>query len=200
IQKCLDLLQRMDNAPYEFVLRHQETDLKAIVGFKHRTFNDTDALYFIAFLQHHYQRFNSLEDAFVQFMSPKDITVEKGLVGFQRYFTSLPYFPKRTGKHLASPAMGSACKRLNMFLRWMVRKDEKGVDLGIWKAITPCQLVFPLDVHVERVARKLHLLRHPQTNWKAALELTDFFRKISPEDPVQYDFALFGLGLEGFAD
>lgn len=199
IQKCLELLQRMDNAPYDFVCHHQENDLKAILGFKHRTFNDTDALYFIAFLKQHYQQSRSLETAFSQFMLPEDTTVANGLIGFQRYFSSLPYFPKRTGKHISSPSTHSACKRLNMFLRWMVRKDSKGVDLGIWQTITPRQLICPLDVHVERVARKLHLLRRPHVDWQAAVELTDFFRTIDPDDPVRYDFALFGLGLEGFA-
>lgn len=197
INKCKELVERMDGSPYDFILNHTDNDLKAIEGFKHRTFNDTDALYFIAFFKHHYSNHTSLESAFQ--VSPTDETVEQGLIHFNKYFFSLEDAPNRTRKHLASPLKKSACKRLNMYLRWMVRQDELGVDFGLWQNIKPSQLVCPLDVHVDRVARKLKLLTRPQSDWKAAAELTANLRKLDPTDPVKYDFALFGLGLEGFA-
>lgn len=197
INKCKELVERMDGSPYDFILNHTDNDLKAIEGFKHRTFNDTDALYFIEFFKHHYSNHTSLESAFQ--VSPTDETVEQGLIHFNKYFFSLEDAPNRTRKHLASPLKKSACKRLNMYLRWMVRQDELGVDFGLWQNIKPSQLVCPLDVHVDRVARKLKLLTRPQSDWKAAAELTANLRKLDPTDPVKYDFALFGLGLEGFA-
>jgi uncharacterized protein (TIGR02757 family) len=117
------------------------------------------------------------------------------LIGLHNLFFSLPESPARTRKHIATPERGSSCKRLNMYLRWMVRKDKTGVDFGIWKRIKPAQLVCPVDLHVERVARKLGLITHPQANWKGAIELTEKLRTFDPIDPVKYDFALFGLGI-----
>lgn len=195
IQKCRELLQRMDNAPFDFIKYHEERHLKQLLGFKHRTFNDTDLLYFVSFLQHHYQSGATLETAFSQWMQPGDEHIEKALNGFYNYFFSLEHVPQRTRKHIASPAKKSTCKRLNMFLRWMVRKDERGVDFGIWKQISPAQLVCPIDLHVARVARRFQLLKREQTDWQAALELTACLRKLEPADPVKYDFALFGLGI-----
>ena len=197
INKCRELVERMDGAPYEFVTQHQEKDLRQLLGFKHRTFNDTDALYFVAWLKQHYAAHESLETAFVQHLSPQDATIENALIGFRESFFSLPDFPKRTQKHIASPARKSACKRLNMFLRWMVRKDKAGVDFGIWRQIQPSQLVCPLDIHVERQAKRLGLLHRKPSDWKAALELTENLRQFDPEDPVKYDFALFGMGVMG---
>ncbi|MGD1841354.1 MAG: TIGR02757 family protein [Thermonemataceae bacterium] len=196
IKKCKTLLQLMDNTPHDFICNHQEQDLKRFLGFKHRTFNDTDTLYFIHFLQHYYQQHTSLEDAFARYLSPTDETTEKALVGFHQLFFSLEEAPQRTQKHIATPARKSACKRINMFLRWMVRKDDKGVDLGCWSAIQPKQLVCPCDVHVSRVARNLGLITRPQTDWQTALALTNNLRQLDPNDPVKYDFALFGLGVE----
>nr|HQU56654.1 DUF2400 domain-containing protein [Chitinophagaceae bacterium] len=121
--------------------------------------------------------------------------VENMLIGFHNYFFSLENFPPRTRKHIATPSKGATCKRLNMYLRWMVRRDEKGVDFGLWKKITPACLVCPLDVHVARVARKLGILTRRQTDWQAALELTNNLRTLDKSDPVKYDFALFGLGI-----
>ncbi len=197
INKCKDLLARMDNAPHQFILQHQESDLKRMLGFSHRTFNDTDLLYFIAFLKQHYSRYNSLEDAFSKDVLKKDVNVENGLIYFRTYFFSLADAPVRTEKHIASPISGSACKRLNMYLRWMVRSKASGVDFGIWNKIKPAQLICPLDVHSGRVARKLGLLQRTQDDWTAAIELTNNLKSFDPKDPVKYDFALFGMGVEG---
>lgn len=236
INKCRELFSRMDNDPYQFVLHHSEQDLKSLLGFKHRTFNDTDLLYFMAFLQQHYQQSASLETAFLppgddllpgyngldQFhpeaaylsapienngeyasaaclLSDRELQIpriEKALNYFRAYFFSLPDFPRRTIKHISSPLQKSTCKRLNMFLRWMVRKDDKGVDFGIWRSLRPADLICPCDVHVDRVARKLGLISRRQTDWRTALELTAELQRFDPHDPVKYDFALFGLGIE----
>lgn len=185
----------MDNAPYDFVLHHTDNDLKKLLGFKHRTFNDTDLLYFIHFLHHHYSQHATLESAFAEGVQAKDATIENGLNHFFRYFFSLEDAPKRTRKHIAAPMKNSTCKRLNMFLRWMVRRDENGVDFGIWKSISPAQLVCPIDVHVARVAYRFNLLQRKQIDWQAALELTAQLRKFDKQDPAKYDFALFGLGV-----
>lgn len=195
IQKSKELMQRMDHAPYDFMLHHIETDRKKLLGFKHRTFNDTDLLYFTEFLQQHYRTSKTLETAFTQNLSPKDETIEKGLIGFHDRFRSSPDCPGRTLKHVATPARKSACKRLNMYLRWMVRRDDKGVDFGLWKKISPSQLVCPLDVHVARVAKRFGLIDRNASDWQAALELTAYLRTLDKEDPVKYDFALFGLGV-----
>ena len=194
INKCKELVERMDGSPYDFIMNHSESDLKVIEGFKHRTFNDTDALYFISFFKNHYSKHSSLESAFVSTSQ----TAEESLSNFYHYFFSFEDAPQRTHKHIASPTKKSACKRINMYLRWMVRQDDHGVDLGLWKNIPASQLVCPLDVHVDRVARKLGLLKRPQSDWLAATELTNNLKKLDSDDPVKYDFALFGLGLEGF--
>lgn len=193
INKCKEILKMMDNAPHQFLLQHKPSDLKPFENFKHRTFNSTDALYFIESLSTYYRAHESLEDAFVGLKN--DPTIESGLINFHNQFFSLPDFPARTIKHVSTPARKSACKRLNMYLRWMVRQDAKGVDFGIWKKINPSQLICPCDVHVERVARKLNLIRGKGMNWQTALELTSNLRKLDPIDPVKYDFALFGLGI-----
>lgn len=191
INKGQELMQLMDNAPYDFIMNHREHDLKNFLKFKHRTFNATDLLYFISFLKRHYSAYNSLEDAFF----PDHIhTVEEGLNYFRKNFINHAYFPQRTGKHVSSPDKNSSCKRLNMFLRWMVRKDDRGVDFGIWQKIKPFQLIIPLDVHVFRVSASLGLLNTKNSDWKAALQLTETLKTYNPEDPVLYDFALFGLG------
>ncbi len=195
IQSANALIQLMDGAPHDFILHHTELDRKKFLGFKHRTFQATDTLYFLEFFQQHYQQYDSLENAFAQHLMLNDTTVEKALLGFHEYFFSLPDAPVRTQKHIATPARKSTCKRLNMFLRWMVRKDSQGVDFGLWNCIKPSQLLMPLDVHVDRIARKHNLLQRKQTDWQAVLELTDTLRAFDPEDPVKYDFALFGLGV-----
>lgn len=208
IKKCKELISLMDGAPYDFIINHEEPDLKKLLTFKHRTFNDIDTLYFIAFFRYHYEHFDSLEDAFIPnktvilsngeelLLSKTDSVVENALNHFRRYFFSLPDFPHRTKKHVSSPSQKSTCKRLNMFLRWMVRKDNCGVDFGIWNNIKPADLVMPCDLHVDRVARKLKLITRKQTDWQTAIELTKRLREFDPHDPVKYDFALFGLGIE----
>ncbi len=195
INKSKELMQLMDNSPYEFCLHHKDTDLKKLLAFRHRTFNATDLLYFVSFFKMHYGKYASLETAFTQEMNKTDLTVENGLKGFNHYFFSLPDIPSRTHKHIASPEKNSSCKRLNMFLRWMVRRDDKGVDFGIWKNISPTQLICPLDVHVARIATRLGILKRKQTDWQAALQLTGFLRTLDASDPVKYDFALFGMGV-----
>ncbi|HKZ36432.1 MAG TPA: TIGR02757 family protein [Chryseolinea sp.] len=194
IRKCKELLARMDNDPYHFIVHHTEGDLKPMQEFKHRTFNATDTLYFIAFLKWYYSNHLSLEDAFK--VSAQDETIEEGLINFHNQFFSLDDHPHRTKKHIATPQRKSTCKRLNMYLRWMVRSDNKGVDFGLWKSISPSQLVCPCDLHVDRVSRKLKLIKRKPTDWQTALELTSHLRKLDVSDPVRYDFALFGLGIE----
>ncbi|MEL7247678.1 MAG: TIGR02757 family protein [Bacteroidota bacterium] len=189
------LIDLMDGAPHDFILNHQESDRARFADFKHRTFQYTDTLYFLTFLQWYYRQFDSLEDAFARFITVEDDTIENALVGFQQLFFSLPDAPRRTQKHIATPARNSSCKRLNMFLRWMVRQDKAGVDFGLWKRILPAQLMMPLDVHVERIACRLGLVERKQRDWKTVVELTDNLRRLDPEDPTKYDFALFGIGV-----
>jgi uncharacterized protein (TIGR02757 family) len=193
INKSRDFLNRMDRSPHDFLLNHKAKDVKRFKDFKHRTFNEIDALYFIEFLSQFYHKHNSLEEAFA--IRPGDDHVGSGLINFQRTFFSLEDFPTRTKKHIPTPERKSACKRINMYLRWMVRNDNNGVDFGIWKNISPAQLICPCDVHVDRVGRKLKLIKRKQVDWETALELTFNLRKLDPFDPVKYDFALFGLGV-----
>jgi uncharacterized protein (TIGR02757 family) len=168
-----------------------------MIGFVHRTFNDTDALYCIEFFKHHFSNHQSLETAFFQNQITKEKikNVQAALTHFQSYFMSLEDAPRRTQKHVSSPVSGSTCKRLNMFLRWLIRKDQQGVDFGIWNSIKPSELIMPIDVHVARVSRNLGILNRPQTDWLAALELTEYCRTLDAKDPVKYDFALFSLGV-----
>lgn len=191
INKSKELMGLMNNEPFQFCLHHSPKDLKSLLNFKHRTFNTTDLLYFIEFFKFHYSTHKSLETAFTMHGS----TAEEMLTGFHHYFFSLPHIPGRTKKHIATPERKSSCKRLNMLLRWMARKDDKGVDFGIWKKISPAELICPIDVHVARVAKRLNILTRKQTDWQAALELTKFLRTLDKNDPVKYDFALFGLGV-----
>lgn len=195
INKSTELMQLMDNQPYNFCLDLNAEKLKKIIAFRHRTFNDTDLLYFIEFLHHHYNNNDSLESAFTKWMQPGDENIENALIGFHHYFFSIPDAPARTKKHIATPQKGSTCKRLNMFLRWMVRMDNKGVDFGIWKNISPAQLVCPIDLHVARVAKRFNLINRKQVDWITAIELTNHLKEFDASDPAKYDFALFGLGV-----
>ncbi len=192
INKGNELIELMDNAPHDFIINHKEKDRKAFLHFKHRTFNDIDTLYFLEFLQHHYSKHDSLEDSFL--LSDK-YEAKSSLTNFHEYFFSLETAPKRTRKHVASPAKKSTAKRLNMFLRWMVRNNSTGVDFGIWKRIPTSELMIPLDVHVDKVARHLGLLKRKQTDWQSVEELTNRLKEFDPDDPVKYDFALFGIGI-----
>jgi uncharacterized protein (TIGR02757 family) len=191
IRKSTELMQFMDMQPHNFILNHGPGDLKRLLSFKHRTFNTTDLLYFVEFLKYHYSDQPSLETAFTR----HGHTIEEMLTGFHHYFFSLEDIPARTKKHISSPENKSTCKRLNMFLRWMVRKDNAGVDFGIWENISPSILICPIDLHVGRVARQLGLLKRKQTDWPAALELTANLQEFDSNDPVKYDFALFGTGV-----
>lgn len=195
INKSKELMKLMDDAPYQFCLHHSNKELKKLTAFKHRTFNATDLLYFISFFKHHYQRHQTLETAFSLWMQRKDGSVENALNGFHRYFFSLSDVPERTKKHIAAPFKNSSCKRLNMYLRWMIRTDKRGVDFGLWKSFNPSQLIIPMDLHVMRVAKRFGLLTRKQSDWRAAIELTDTLKQMNPTDPVKYDFALFGLGV-----
>ncbi len=192
IQSALRLVELMDGAPYDFIRHHEERDRARFLEFKHRTFQATDTLYFLEFFQNYYRAQASLQTAFSRHLPPGALQVEAALAGFHRDFFDHPWAPERTRKHVATPERGSTCKRLNMFLRWMVRRDAAGVDFGQWTAIKPSQLLIPLDVHVDRVARRLGLLQRRQTDWLAVLELTERLRAFDPDDPVKYDFALFG--------
>ncbi|QDH79443.1 TIGR02757 family protein [Echinicola soli] len=196
IKKCTELLAMMDDAPHDFMLHHQERDLRPFVNFKHRTFNDIDTLWFITFLSRFYKAHESLEQAFIHEWVDDFDVMGKLLTNFHEVFFSDPEAPQRTRKHVATPKRNAACKRINMFLRWMVRKDDCGVDFGIWHKIKPSQLICPCDLHVDRVARKLGLIERKQTDWRTALELTGRLREFDAKDPVKYDFALFGLGVE----
>lgn len=189
------LIELMDGAPHDFIVNHKEIERKRFLSFKHRTFQSTDSLYFLEFLQSHYRNHQSLEEAFSRHKKENDKDLSHILSGFHHYFFALPDAPDRTRKHIATPQRGSCCKRLCMFLRWMVRKDEQGVDFGIWRSIEASILNIPLDVHVERIARKLGLLKRKQRDWKAVIELTEELKKVHPQDPVLLDYALFGLGV-----
>jgi uncharacterized protein (TIGR02757 family) len=195
IQKSKELLSFMDNSPHDFITNAPEQSLKRLIHFKHRTFNATDLLYFIEFLKHHYRNSNSLETAFTKGLDASDQDMGAALCSFHHYFFSLEDAPARTRKHIATPEKKSTCKRLNMYLRWMVRKDSAGVDFGIWPHISPSLLICPIDLHVARVAKRLNLLQRKQVDWQAALELTSFLRTLDKSDPAKYDFALFGLGV-----
>lgn len=222
IQKSNELMKGMDDAPFDFIRNHKPKDLKRFLTFKHRTFNSTDLLYFIRFLQYHYQHAGSLESAFIpnipdeillkdhavifpfgtekiqpvreKFYGENDM-VKNALNAFYKRFFSLDETPARTKKHIASPEKNSTCKRLNMYLRWMVRQDRQGVDFGIWKKFSPADLICPVDLHVARVARGFGLISRKQTDWETAMELTNALRTMDKNDPVKFDFALFGLGV-----
>ena len=192
INNAKRLMEIMGNSPYDFVMNHQENDLEALSGFVHRTFNSIDAVYFIKSLQNIYQNHNGLESVFAK--NQEKSSLQKSISEAKKVFFELEH-PQRTTKHFSDPMNGSAAKRLNMFLRWMIRQDNCGVDFGIWKTISPSAVSCPLDVHSGNVARKLGLLTRKQNDAKALLELDTNLRKLDPIDPSKYDFALFGLGV-----
>lgn len=189
------IMDAMDGAPHDFLLQHTDADLKRFLHLKHRTFNATDLLYFLHFLAHHYRQHDSLEAAFCPAELVGPLSMKERLIHFHQTFFSLEH-PARTRKHVSTPERKSACKRLNMFLRWMVRNDERGVDFGLWSSIQPSDLICPLDVHVGRVAQRLGLIEQNKAQWQTAEDLTARLRALDAADPVKYDFALFGLGAE----
>lgn len=194
INNAKKMVELMGNSPYDFVIHHSESDLKPLEKFVHRTFNGTDFISFIRSLQYIYQSHNGLEAVF----SKENPNLQQTISEFKSLFFEIPH-EIRTEKHISDPLNGSAAKRINMYLRWMVRNDNKGVDFGIWNSITPAALSCPLDVHSGNVARKLGLLTRKQNDAKALAELDKTLRELDPNDPVKYDFALFGLGVfEGF--
>jgi uncharacterized protein (TIGR02757 family) len=196
INKCNTLIELMDGVPLDFILNHSENDLNRFDGFAHRTFNSLDLVHFISFFKKYFSANDSLEALFLSGLQESDSDMGNGIISFRNAFFSKGH-EKRTEKHISSPVSGSACKRINMFLRWMVRRDNKGVDFGIWRHIDPSILVCPLDVHVLRVANEFGLLQDSKANWNSAVELTNTLKKYCPEDPVKYDFALFGYGVNG---
>ncbi len=192
IKNANRMMNLLGNSPYDFIMQHKENQLEYLNDFVHRTFNGTDFRFFIKSLKNIYQNYNSLEDVFAK-NSEKD-SLQLSIHHFKKVFFEIDH-PKRTQKHVSDPIKGSAAKRINMFLRWMIRDDNSGVDFGIWKTLSPAQLSCPLDVHSGNVARKLGLLNRKQNDAKALLNLDTNLRKMDAEDPVKYDFALFGLGV-----
>ena len=192
INNANKMMQLLENSPYDFVLNHTENDLEKCNGFVHRTFNSTDFTYFIQSLKNIYKNHNGLEQTFALYS--QETTVQPGISSFKKTFFELPH-QQRTTKHVSDPLKGSAAKRINMFLRWMVRNNDTGVDFGLWKSISPAQLSCPLDVHSGNVGRKLELITRKQNDAKALTELDSSLRELDPLDPVKYDFALFGLGV-----
>jgi uncharacterized protein (TIGR02757 family) len=192
------MMELMGNAPYDFVMSHSEKDLEQLESFVHRTFNGQDFSTFIRSLKHIYKNHGGLETVFTQSEEIEAVSTQRSIHEFKKIFFEIPH-QYRTQKHISDPLNNSAAKRINMYLRWMIRQDNKGVDLGIWKSISPAALSCPLDVHSGNVARKLGLLTRKQNDGKALAELDLQLRKLDSNDPVKYDFALFGLGVfEGF--
>ncbi len=186
------LISLMGNSPYDFVMEHTDTQLDNLEGFVHRTFNAVDLRCFITALKHMYTKYNDLESFFALYKEEKHL--QGAIHEFKKEFFSIPH-PQRSTKHVSDPTKNSAAKRINMFLRWMIRSNEAGVDFGLWKTLSSAQLSCPLDVHSGNVARKLGLLKRKQNDGKALYELDTQLRKLDPKDPVKYDYALFGLGV-----
>jgi len=192
IKNCLIMMDLINNAPFDFVMNHTESDLEKLADFKHRTFNGIDLQFFIKSLKNIYTNHKGLEHVFAS--NIKDNSLQPAIHSFKKIFFEIDH-PARTTKHVSDPFKGSAAKRINMFLRWMVRQDKLGVDLGIWKSISPAYLSCPLDVHTGNVGRKLGFISRKQNDAKALLELDTNLRALDASDPVKYDFALFGLGI-----
>ncbi|WP_178986941.1 TIGR02757 family protein [Winogradskyella helgolandensis] len=192
IKNANRMMELLDHSPFEFIMQHEASDLEKLSPFVHRTFNGNDFMQFVESLQHLYKNHNGLEAVFSKY-AEKD-SLQKSIHQFKNVFFEIPHL-KRTQKHVSDPLKNSAAKRINMFLRWMIRNDNNGVDFGIWKSLSSSQLSCPLDVHSGNVARKLGLLTRKQNDGKALAELDKALRKLDPTDPVKYDFALFGLGV-----
>ncbi len=198
INKSKQLMEFMGQSPHDFILNHKEKDRIHFLTFKHRTFNSIDTLYFLEWLQWYYRKNDSLENAFLlEQKNESDFDMKLALGNFHKFFFSLDDYPIRTKKHISNTLKNSSAKRLNMFLRWMVRKDSKGVDFGIWDRIPLSKLHIPLDVHVHKIALQLRLTKRKQADWKTVVEITNNLKKLDPKDPAKYDYALFGLGVLG---
>ncbi len=191
LNNATKMMHLLDNAPHDFILNHTSTDLVSLDNFVHRTFNGEDFKYFIKALQNIYLNYGGLESLFSQHQSGQHL--QTSIHEVKTIFFELPH-QKRTEKHVSDPLKNSAAKRINMYLRWMIRRDD-GVDFGLWPSLNPSLLSCPLDVHSGRVARKLKLLKRRQNDGRAVAELDHSLRKLDPQDPVKYDFALFGLGV-----
>lgn len=187
------LIELMDFAPYEFIMGFKESDLKIFSSFVHRTFNGIDCIFFLESLSNIYKYNGGMEAVFSEPIQ-NGMSVKEAIINFRQVFFDLPHL-HRTEKHVANPLSNSSAKRINMFLRWMVRDDNRGVDFGIWKKIKSADLFCPLDVHSGNVARKLGMLSRKANDWKSVEELTNVLRKMDENDPIKYDFALFGLGV-----
>jgi uncharacterized protein (TIGR02757 family) len=190
IKNANQFVELMDMEPFDFVMNHSQKELNRFTNFKHRTFNGIDAKYFITALNHIYSNHSGLENVFAQ--HPNDM--QQSIANFKRIFFEINH-PQRTQKHISNPLKNSAAKRINMYLRWMVRNDKRGVDFGLWNKIDSKTLMCPLDVHSGNVARKLGILKRTQDDWKATIELTESLKQFDINDPVKYDFSLFGLGV-----
>lgn len=190
------LVNLMGNSPFDFVMSYNKKTAQKLLAkkFVHRTFNADDLHYFMYSIQHIYKKYGGIEQVFAMHLKNNDTNLKHAISGFGQTFLSYNE-AGRTAKHVAKPHENSAAKRINMYLRWMVRKDNAGVDFGIWKTIYPALLSIPLDVHSGRVARKLGLLKRTQNDWKAVDELDHALRQFDPADPAKYDYALFGLGV-----
>ena len=186
------MMALLDGSPFDFIMNSGEQDLEKIEGFVHRTFNSADLIYFIKALKHIYLNKRGLENIFNEYSTTDSL--QPAIHELKKIFFELPH-SRRTERHISDPFKGSAAKKINMFLRWMVRRDNKGVDFGIWDKIDPSMLFIPLDLHSGNTARRLGLLIRKANDWKAVEELTSVLREFDPADPVKYDFALFGLGV-----
>jgi uncharacterized protein (TIGR02757 family) len=189
------LMEWMDNSPYEFVMNHSPKDLAKFEVFVHRTFNGEDCQFFIRSLKHIYLKRGGLENVFIRKTDPDQPKIKASISSFRKAFLQTEH-NKRSEKHISNPYRSSSAKRLCMYLRWMVRKDKKGVDFGIWDSFSPSELYLPLDIHTGNISRKLGLLKRKQNDWEAVEEITSVLRQFDPNDPVKYDFALFGLGID----
>lgn len=189
INKSNELFALMDNQPYDFILNLDDARRKHLSTFKHRTFNYTDTLYFVEYLHRYYQEHESLEDAFL--IGNADFDAKTALINFHNQFFQYDFAPQRTRKHVATPAGNSACKRINLFLKWMVRHDPQSGDMGVWQRIPQAGLILPLDVHVMKSAQALGIVAKSPVNWKLAQQVTDYLKVFDNSDPVKYDYALF---------
>lgn len=192
INNAKKMVALMGSSPYDFVMNHKEHHLEALDTFVHRTFNGADFATFVAALQHIYLKHGGLEGVFAKNIEHNSL--QPAITAFKKTFFEVAH-QQRTQKHVSDPVAGSAAKRINMYLRWMVRRDNAGVDLGLWKGIAPAALSCPLDVHSGNVARRLGILTRKQNDAKALAELDAQLRNMDAADPVKYDFALFGLGV-----